>query len=75
MWLEKLARFGCATKGLVYFTIGLLALRLAFGISSQTTNSKGALKFIGYSSSTDMRFTYSHFTILMLRKGVKKVNI
>ena len=46
MWLEKLARFGCATKGLVYFTIGLLALRLAFGISSQTTNSKGALKFI-----------------------------
>lgn len=74
MWLEKLARFGCATKGLVYFTIGLLALRLTFEISSQTT-SKGALKFIGYSSSTDMRFTYSHFTILMLRKGVKKVNI
>ena len=46
MWWEKLARFGCATKGLVYFIIGLLALRLAFGISSQTTNSKGALKFI-----------------------------
>ena len=46
MWLEKLARFGCINKGLVYFTIGLLILRLVFGISSQRTNSKGALRFI-----------------------------
>ena len=46
LWLERLARFGCLTKGLVYFILGFLSLRLAMGVSSTTTNSKGALKFI-----------------------------
>ncbi len=46
MWLEQLARFGCAAKGLVYFIIGLLSLQVAFGMSSQTTDTKGALQAI-----------------------------
>ncbi len=45
-WFEKLARFGCLTKGLVYFLLGLLCFRLAFGISSETADSRGALRLI-----------------------------
>ena len=46
MWLERLVRFGCATKGFIYFIIGLLSLQVAFGISRQTTDTKGALEAI-----------------------------
>lgn len=41
--LEALARFGYASKGVVYGTIGLLALNLALGRSGQVTDSQGAL--------------------------------
>jgi hypothetical protein len=43
VWIERLARMGCATKGLVYFIIGGLALKVAVGVGGKTTDSKGAL--------------------------------
>lgn len=41
--LEALARFGYASKGVVYGTVGVLALGLALGNGGTTTDSKGAL--------------------------------
>ncbi|QFP75696.1 DUF1206 domain-containing protein [Deinococcus sp. AJ005] len=41
--LEALARFGYASKGVVYGTIGVLALSLALGGGGATTDTKGAL--------------------------------
>lgn len=47
MWIEKLARFGYATKGMVYGLIGLLAVMAAFGNSNgKTTDINGALRTI-----------------------------
>ncbi len=46
MWIEKLARLGCATKALVYFIVGGLALQLAVGTGGRTTGSSGALHTI-----------------------------
>ena len=45
-WMEKLARFGYAAKGVVYFTIGLLAAQAAFSIGGRTTDQSGALATI-----------------------------
>ncbi len=42
-WIEKLARWGYAAKGLVYVVIGLLALQAALGAGGQATDTKGAL--------------------------------
>lgn len=42
-WLEKLTRVGFASKGLVYFLIGILALMAAFGNGGDTTDQKGVL--------------------------------
>lgn len=41
--LEKLVRFGYATKGAVYGLVGILALETAFGVGGKTTDSSGAL--------------------------------
>ena len=41
--VEKLMRLGFAAKGVIYVTIGLLALQAAFGLGGQTTGSRGAL--------------------------------
>ncbi|NJR61497.1 MAG: DUF1206 domain-containing protein [Cyanobacteria bacterium CRU_2_1] len=46
LWFERLARFGYATKGLVYFVIGLLAIQAALGLGGRTTDSSGALETI-----------------------------
>ena len=46
-WVEKLARFGYAAKGVVYAVIGLLALQLAVGQGGQATGPEGALNTIG----------------------------
>ncbi|MCJ8280143.1 MAG: DUF1206 domain-containing protein [Rivularia sp. ALOHA_DT_140] len=43
-WIERLARFGYASKGTVYFLVGLLALQAAFGNGGKTTGTEGALK-------------------------------
>jgi hypothetical protein len=46
-WVEKLARFGYAAKGVVYAVIGLLALQLVFGQGGEATGPEGALNTIG----------------------------
>ncbi|MFP4120370.1 DUF1206 domain-containing protein [Coleofasciculus sp.] len=42
-WIDKLARVGYTAKGIVYATIGLLAVQAALGNGGKTTDSKGAL--------------------------------
>lgn len=47
-WIEKLARVGYLAKAVVYGLVGVLALRLAFGMSGgETTGAEGALQEIG----------------------------
>ena len=46
LWIERLARFGYAAKGGVYFIVGLLALPVGFGIGSKRTGTSGALQTI-----------------------------
>ncbi|EAW34753.1 DUF1206 domain-containing protein [Lyngbya sp. PCC 8106] len=46
MWVERLARFGYATKGAVYGLIGILAVMAAFTSGGKTTGTKGALRTI-----------------------------
>ncbi len=45
-WFAKLARFGYAAKGIVYFIVGLLAAQVALGIGGRTTDTNGALETI-----------------------------
>lgn len=42
-WIEKLARMGYAAKGVIYLTVGVLALRAAAGVGSADADSKDAL--------------------------------
>jgi hypothetical protein len=42
-WIERLARFGYVTKGIVYALIGILAVQAAFNVGGGTTGSDGAL--------------------------------
>ncbi|EAZ88973.1 DUF1206 domain-containing protein [Crocosphaera chwakensis] len=46
MWVEKLARAGYAAKGVVYGTIGILAIQVAISSGGKTTDSSGALRTI-----------------------------
>lgn len=46
MWMERLARFGYVSKGLVYGLIGILALLAAFNQGGKTTDTTGALQTI-----------------------------
>lgn len=41
-WVEWLARFGFAAKGIVYMIIGALAVQVAIGSGGQTTGPSGA---------------------------------
>ncbi len=45
-WLERLARFGYISKGIVYAVVGFLALQAAVGSGGKTTDSQGALQEI-----------------------------
>lgn len=45
-WVERLARFGYAAKGVVYFIVGLLAAQAAFTTGGRTTDTRGALATI-----------------------------
>ncbi|MBH8555548.1 DUF1206 domain-containing protein [Nostocaceae cyanobacterium CENA357] len=45
-WVERLARFGYISKGIVYAIVGLLAVQVAFGTGGRTTDTKGALQTI-----------------------------
>ena len=46
-WLERLERFGYLIRGLVYATIGVLALQLAIGIGGGTASQSGAIAMLG----------------------------
>lgn len=46
-WVERLERFGYLNRGLVYATIGVLALQLALGAGGATTNQAGAIARLG----------------------------
>ncbi len=45
-WIERLARFGYAAKGVVYILVGLLAFQAAFNWGGKVTGSKGAFQTI-----------------------------
>ncbi|MBF2004980.1 MAG: DUF1206 domain-containing protein [Chlorogloeopsis fritschii C42_A2020_084] len=45
-WIERLARFGYISKGVVYGIIGLLAVQAAMGSGGKTTDPQGALREI-----------------------------
>lgn len=49
-WVERLARFGYAARGVVYALVGGLALRAATGTGGETTDAEGALSRIGEQS-------------------------
>ncbi|MDQ1613224.1 MAG: hypothetical protein QOG00_3155 [Pyrinomonadaceae bacterium] len=45
-WVERLARFGYAAKGVVYIVVGALATLAALGMGGETTGTKGAMRSI-----------------------------
>ncbi len=45
-WVERLARFGYGSKGIVYMIVGVLATQAAFGVGGKTTDTQGALETI-----------------------------
>lgn len=45
-WIEILARFGYAAKGVVYAIVGVLAVQAAFNWGGKVTGSKGAFQTI-----------------------------
>lgn len=45
-WIERLARFGYVTKGIVYILIGTLAVLAALDLGGQATDTHGAFKEI-----------------------------
>lgn len=45
-WVEKLMRGGFVANGIVYITIGILAIQAAFGAGGRTTGSRGAISSI-----------------------------
>jgi hypothetical protein len=45
-WVERLARLGYAAKGVVYATVGILAIQAALGRGGATTGPQGALQTI-----------------------------
>jgi len=45
-WVEKLARFGYASKGVIYVLIGVLAAMAAFGAGGQASGTQGIMKQI-----------------------------
>ena len=44
--LERVARAGLVARGVVYWLIGILAIKVAFGSGGDTTDQQGALKTI-----------------------------
>jgi hypothetical protein len=45
-WMERLARLGYATEGVVYTLIGLLAAGAAFGTGGRATGQRGAFEVV-----------------------------
>lgn len=55
-WVEWLARFGYAARGVVYAFVGFLALRAAFGEGGRTTGTEGAVQEIAQQSQVLLGF-------------------
>ncbi len=49
-WVEPLARFGYAARGVVYLLIGWLAIETALGVRRHATDSHGALRYVAETS-------------------------
>ena len=45
-WVERIARFGYVTKGVVYVVVGMLAVGVATGIGGRATDPPGAFQTI-----------------------------
>lgn len=45
-WIERIARFGYAAKGVVYMVVGAMATKAAVGTGGETTDTRGALEAI-----------------------------
>jgi hypothetical protein len=45
-WLERLARWGYAAKGVVYLTIGVSGLLVAVGLAERVRGSPGAMSVL-----------------------------
>jgi hypothetical protein len=48
-WVERAARLGYVVRGIIYGTMGVLALGLAVGVDSDTTDQRGSLALLGES--------------------------
>ena len=46
-WVERTARLGYVVRGIIYGTMGVLALGLAFGLDLDTTDQRGSLALLG----------------------------
>jgi Domain of Unknown Function (DUF1206) len=46
-WINHLARFGFAARGLVYILVGLLAAGAAAGLGGRATDTHGAIRAVG----------------------------
>src|SRR3712207_6830810 len=46
-WVDRVARAGYTAKGVVYATIGVLAMREALGLGGTTTGVGGAMRTMG----------------------------
>jgi hypothetical protein len=62
-WVERLARLGYVAKGVVYFTVGLLAVQAALGTGGETTDSEGALERI-------LRQPFGRFLLAVIAVGL-----
>jgi Domain of Unknown Function (DUF1206) len=47
-WVERFMRFGFIVRGVIYLVIGVIALRLAFGIRGAAMSQTGAIVTIGH---------------------------
>ena len=46
-WIERTARVGYVVRGVIYGTMGLLALGLAVGVARDTTDQRGSVALLG----------------------------
>jgi len=49
-WVERTARLGYVVRGVIYGTMGVLALGLAVGLESETADQRGSLVLLGDNS-------------------------
>ncbi len=49
-WVERAARLGYVVRGIIYGTMGVLALGLAVGVDSDTADQRGSLALLGESA-------------------------